>query len=119
MICHIDDAIDGQPFCTPTSFWREDDRLYWHASPASRMARVQAAGMPVCLTVTHHDAVVLARSGFHCVMAYGQARAVTDPAAKLRAMNAFIDRSFPGRTAVLRPPTTPGDQGDQHPGDAD
>jgi len=68
--------------------------------------------MPVCVTVTHHDALVLARSGFHhsvnyrCVMAYGQARAVTDPADKLRAMNAFIDRFYPGRSVVLRSPTT-------------
>jgi nitroimidazol reductase NimA-like FMN-containing flavoprotein (pyridoxamine 5'-phosphate oxidase superfamily) len=110
MICHIAYAIDGQPFCTPTSFWREGDCLYWHASSASRMARAQAQGLPVCLTVTHFDAVVLARSGFHhsvnyrCVMAYGRARAVIDPEAKLKAMDAFIDRFFPGRTAVLRPP---------------
>ena len=111
MICHIAYVIDGQPFCTPTSFWREGDRLYWHGSSAGRMARAQADGLPVCLTVTHHDALVLARSGFHhsvnyrCVMAYGQARAVTDAQAKLRAMDAFIDRFYPGRAAVLRPPT--------------
>lgn len=111
MLCHIAYAVDGQPFCTPTSFWREGDRLYWHASSASRMARAQAPGLPVCVTVTHLHALVLARSGFHhsvnyrCVMAYGQARAVTDPDAKLHAMNAFIDRFYPGRTAVLRPPT--------------
>jgi nitroimidazol reductase NimA-like FMN-containing flavoprotein (pyridoxamine 5'-phosphate oxidase superfamily) len=111
MICHIAYVIDGQPFCTPTSFWREGQRLYWHGSSASRMVRAQAKGLPVCLTVTHHDALVLARSGFHhsvnyrCVMAYGRARAVTDPQAKLRAMDAFIDRFYPGRTAVLRPAT--------------
>jgi uncharacterized protein len=111
MVCHIAYVIDGQPFCTPTSFWREGERLYWHGSSASRMIRAQAKGMPVCVTVTHHDALVLARSGFHhsvnyrCAMAYGQARAVTDPAAKLRAMNAFVDRFYPGRTAALRPPT--------------
>ena len=111
MVCHIAYVIDGQPFCTPTAFWREGDRLYWHGSSASRMTRAQADGLPVCLTVTHHDAIVLARSGFHhsvnyrCVMAYGQARAVSDPAAKTRAMDAFIDRFFPGRTAALRPPT--------------
>jgi uncharacterized protein len=111
MICHIAYVIDGQPFCTPTSFWRDGDRLYWHGSSASRMVRAQAKGLAVCLTVTHHDAIVLARSGFHhsanyrCVMAYGEARAVTDPRAKLQAMDAFIDRFYPGRTAVLRPPT--------------
>ena len=100
---------DGQPYGIPTNVWREGDRLYWHGSSASRMVRAQAKGLPVCLTVTHHDAVVLARSGFHhsvnyrCVMAYGQARAVTDAQAKLRAMDAFIDRFYPGRTAALRP----------------
>lgn len=111
MVCHVAYVIEGQPFCTPTSFWREGERLYWHGSSASRMIRAQAKGMPVCLTVTHHDALVLARSGFHhsvnyrCVMAYGQGRAVTDPATKLRAANAFIDRFYPGRSSVLRPPT--------------
>ena len=57
MVCHIAYVIDGQPFCTPTSFWREGDRLYWHGSSASRMVRAQAKGLPVCLTVTHFDAV--------------------------------------------------------------
>lgn len=112
MVCHIAYVIDGQPFCTPTSFWREGERLYWHGSAASRMVRAQAQGLPVCFTVTHHDAIVLARSGFHhsvnyrCVMAYGEAHAVSDPQAKLAAMDAFIDRFYPGRTAVLRPPST-------------
>ena len=111
VLCHIAYVIDGQPFCTPTSFWREGERLYWHGSSASRMTRAQAKGIPVCLTVSHLDALVLARSGFHhsvnyrCVMAYGHAKAVTDPEAKLRAVDAFIDRFYPGRTAVLRPPT--------------
>ena len=111
MVCHIAYVIDGQPFCTPTSFWREGEKLYWHGSSASRMVRAQGKGLPVCLTVTHHDAIVLARSGFHhsvnyrCVMAYGEAHAVTDPQTKLRAMDAFVDRFYPGRAAVLRPPT--------------
>jgi uncharacterized protein len=112
MVCHIAYVIDSQPFCTPTSFWREGGKLFWHGSSASRMVRAQAKGLPVCLTVTHHDALVLARSGFHhsvnyrCVMAYGKARPVTDLSGKLRAMDAFIDRSYPGRAAKLRPPTT-------------
>ena len=111
MLCHIAYVIDGQPFCTPTSFWREGDRLYWHGSSASRMVRAQSGGLRVCLTVTHLDAIVLARSGFHhsvnyrSVMAYGEAHAITDPKAKLAAMDAFIDRFYPGRAAILRPAT--------------
>ncbi|HEY2875909.1 MAG TPA: pyridoxamine 5'-phosphate oxidase family protein [Reyranella sp.] len=47
MICHIAYTIDGQPYCTPTAFWREGDHLYWHGSSASRMLRTQRPGVPV------------------------------------------------------------------------
>ncbi len=56
MVAHIAYVIDGQPYCTPTGFWREDDKLYWHGSAASRMIRSQSNGMPVCVTATHLDA---------------------------------------------------------------
>ena len=42
IVCHIAYVIDGQPYCTPTSFWREGDHVYWHGSSASRMIRSQA-----------------------------------------------------------------------------
>ena len=52
MLCHVAYVIDGQPYCTPTLFWREGTRLYWHGSSASRMLRNQSEGEPVCLTVS-------------------------------------------------------------------
>ena len=111
MLCHIAYVIDGQPYCTPTSFWREGDKLYWHGSSASRMLRAQSAGVPVCLTVTHMDAIVLARCGFNhsinyrSVMAYGTAHVIEDHEEKVVAMDRFIDRFFPGRSKLLRPAT--------------
>jgi uncharacterized protein len=111
MVCHIAYVIDGQPYCTPTAFWREGGHLYWHGSSASRMLRAQASGLPVCLTVTHLDSLVLGRCGFnHSVdyrsaMCFGIARSVDDPAAKARALDAMIDRFYPGRAAELRPTT--------------
>lgn len=111
MVAHIAYVIDGQPYCTPTGFWREDDKLYWHGSSASRMIRGQSAGVPVCVTATHLDAIVLARSGFHhsvnyrSVMAFGTARLVSDAAEKSRALDGFVDRFFPGRSKEIRPPT--------------
>jgi hypothetical protein len=110
MVAHIAYVINGQPFCTPTGFWREDDTLYWHGSSASRMIRNQSDGVAVCVTATHLDAIVLARSGFHhsvnyrSVMAFGTARLVTDAAEKTRAMDGFVDRFFPGRSKEIRPP---------------
>jgi uncharacterized protein len=111
LLCHIAYVIDGQPYCTPTSFWREGEHLYWHGSSASRMIRAQAAGVAVCLTVTHLDALVMARSGFHhsvnyrAVMAFGHAHLIEDQAEKLRLMDNFIDRIYPGRSRLVRRPT--------------
>jgi nitroimidazol reductase NimA-like FMN-containing flavoprotein (pyridoxamine 5'-phosphate oxidase superfamily) len=111
VLCHVSYVIDGQPYCTPTLFWREGTRLYWHGSSASRMLRNQSDGQPACLAVTHLDSLVLARCGFNhsadyrSVMAFGHARLVADPEEKRRALVMMVDRFFPGRTAGLRQTT--------------
>ena len=110
-LCHVAYVIDGQPYCTPTLYWREGSCLYWHGSSASRMLRNLLDGEPACLTVTHLDSLVLARCGFNhsadyrSVMVFGQARLVTDPEEKERALVMMVDRFFPGRTARLRQTT--------------
>jgi uncharacterized protein len=110
-VCHVGYVIDGQPYVTPTSYWRRDDVLYWHGSSASRMLRHLKGGVPVCVTVTHVDGLVLARSGFHhsvnyrAVMALGTARPVEDAKEKLAALEDFTERLLPGRWPELRPPT--------------
>lgn len=111
MLCHIAYVIDGQPYCTPTAFWREGDHLYWHGSSASRMLRSQKEGVPVCVTVTHLDSLVLARCGFnHSVdyrsaMCFGTARILDDPEEKARSLDLMIDRFYPGRSSELRKST--------------
>lgn len=108
MLCHVSYVIDGQPYCTPTFFWREGTKLYWHGSSASRMLENQGEGQRVCLTVAHLDSLVLARCGFNhsadyrAVMAFGSAYLVTDQDEKERAIVAMVDRFFPDRTAGLR-----------------
>ena len=110
LLCHVAYVLDGgQPFCTPTLFWREGETLYWHGSSASRMLRHLKTGTPACLTVSHLDGLVLARSGFHhsvnyrSAMCFGTARLVEDEAEKKRALEHLVDRFYPGRTATLRP----------------
>lgn len=111
MIAHIAYVIDGQPYVTPTAYWREGRRLYWHGSSASRMLRAQSNGLPVCFTVTHLDGLVMARSGFHhsinyrSVMAFGVAHIVDDPAVELRHLDRFVERLYPERNGDLRPAT--------------
>lgn len=111
LMCHVGYVIDGQPYVTPTAYWREGDRVYWHGSSASQMLRRLSEGVPVCVTVALLDGLVLARSGFHSsfnyrsLMAFGVAEKVGDEAHKLRALEAFVERLTPGRWAELRPPT--------------
>ena len=108
LMCHIGYVIDGKPYVTPTLFWREGERLYWHGSSASRMLRNQAQGIPVCVTVSHVDGLILARCAFRhslnyrAVMAFGTAAIVADPAEKEAGLNAFIERIYPGRTGLMR-----------------
>ncbi len=109
-ICHVGYVIEGQPYVTPTSYWRRGDHVYWHGSHASRMLK-QVAGAPVCLTVTHVDGLVLARSGFHSsinyrsAMLFGTARTVDEEQDKLQALQDFAEHLYPGRWRELRAPT--------------
>ncbi len=111
LLCHVGYVIDGQPFVTPTTYWREGRKLYWHGSAASRMLKAHGCGLPVCVTVTHVDGLVLARSGiahsmnYRSVMAFGRARLIEGLAARRAAMETFIDRLYPDRSSELRPST--------------
>jgi nitroimidazol reductase NimA-like FMN-containing flavoprotein (pyridoxamine 5'-phosphate oxidase superfamily) len=111
LVCHVGYVIDGQPYVTPTCHWRREDKLYWHGSSASRMLRRVRDGVPVCVTVTLLDGLVLARSGYHhsinyrSVMAFGRARAIEERAAMLSALEDFTERLLPGRWPELRPPS--------------
>lgn len=110
-IAHVGYVIDGQPYVTPTAYWRRGDRVYWHGSSASRMLRTIDAGSLVCLTVAHIDGFVLARSAFHhsvnyrSVMAFGTAHKLTDEAEVVEALRDFTERLYPGRWDALRPVT--------------
>lgn len=109
LMAHVGYVIDGQPFVTPTAYWREGRRLYWHGAAASRMLRVVGGGAPVCVTVSFLDGLIVGRTGithslnYRSVMAFGRARIVEDAEAKRAAMDAFIDRLYAGRPVKLRP----------------
>ncbi len=111
IMAHVGYVIDGQPFVTPTAYWREDRKLYWHGAAASRMLATVAEGAPVCVTVSFLDGFVVGRSGithslnYRSVMAFGRARLVSDLAEVRAAMDAFIDRLYAGRPLKLRPTT--------------
>jgi nitroimidazol reductase NimA-like FMN-containing flavoprotein (pyridoxamine 5'-phosphate oxidase superfamily) len=109
-LCHVGFVVDGQPFVIPTSYGRKDDSLYIHGSAASRMLRQMKDSVPVCLTVTLLDGLVLARSIFNHSMNYrsvvilGKATLVDQPEEKLEALRLLSEHIIPGRWADVRQP---------------
>lgn len=132
-VCHLGFVRDGAPVVLPTLYGRVGDTLYVHGSTGSRPLRMAgqagqavhpgesgqagqageagraAPGLDVCLTVTHVDGLVLARSAFHhsinyrSVVVHGTAYQVTDPEEKRTALDALVDHVVPGRSADSRP----------------
>jgi len=109
-VCHVGFAQEGQPFVIPTMFARVSDAIYFHGSAASRMLRALSGGLPVCITVTLTDGLVLARSVFNhsmnyrSVVALGKATLIDDPAEKQQALQAFTEKLIPGRWNDARQP---------------
>jgi uncharacterized protein len=109
-LCHAGFVVDGQPFVIPTSYGRKDANLYIHGSAASRMLRQMKDGVPVCITVTLLDGLVLARSIFNHSMNYrsvvilGKATLVDDPHEKLAALRTLSEHILPGRWDDSRQP---------------
>ena len=110
LLCHVGFVADAQPFVIPMSYGRDGDTLYIHGSPASRMLRHLEQGVPVCITVTLVDGLVLARSVFNHSMNYrsviilGTATLVDDPAEKLAALRALSEHILPNRWDDSRQP---------------
>jgi nitroimidazol reductase NimA-like FMN-containing flavoprotein (pyridoxamine 5'-phosphate oxidase superfamily) len=114
MVCHLGVLMDGDPMVLPTAYGLDLDRgpdgtLYLHGSVAARSV-VAAPTQTICVTVTHLDGLVLARSAFHhsvnyrSAVIYGVPRLVTDPDEKLHGLTTIVDHLIPGRSSASRPP---------------
>ncbi|GLX16378.1 MULTISPECIES: pyridoxamine 5'-phosphate oxidase family protein [Streptomyces] len=111
-LCHLGFVRDGAPVVLPTLYGRVGETLYVHGSTGSRplLAAGKAdPGLAVCLTVTHVDGLVLAKSAFHhsmnyrSVVVHGTAYQVTDEEECRIALDALVDQVVPGRSADSRP----------------
>ena len=112
ILCHMGFVHEGRPFVIPTAYARIGDEIYLHGSAASRALRVLEQGLPVCVTVTLMDGIVLARTAFNhsfnyrSVVVLGVARAIEGEREKEEALRGFTERIVPGRWKDVRPPTS-------------
>jgi nitroimidazol reductase NimA-like FMN-containing flavoprotein (pyridoxamine 5'-phosphate oxidase superfamily) len=113
LICHVGYLNAGRPVVLPTTHVRLDETLYLHGSTGSgpMLAAAESPdGLPVCVTATLVDGLVLARAAMHhslefrSVVAVGNAHLVQDRGEKLRALAALLDHVASGRSADSRPP---------------
>lgn len=111
LVCHLGVVIDGAPVVLPTMHVRVGEELYVHGSSGAGVLRaVPPAGLPVCVTVTLLDGLVLAKSQFshsmnyRSVVVHGVATRVEDEEEKRRALTALVEHAVPGRAADSRPP---------------
>ncbi|MBB6628239.1 pyridoxamine 5'-phosphate oxidase family protein [Nocardioides sp. KIGAM211] len=101
--------VDGQPYVLPMACARDGDHLLLHGSTGSRLMRALAGGAAVCVSVTHLDGLVYARSAFESSMQYRSATVLgvatqVPPADKVRALEVLTEHLLPGRWAELRAP---------------
>lgn len=111
LVAHVGLTTPDGPIVVPMVYARDGDTIYLHGSVASRLLHGLAEGLPLCLTVTLLDGLVLARSAFYhsayyrSVMVHGVAEAVTDPDEARLASNRLVDHIAAGRSLVVRPPS--------------
>ncbi|GAA2123682.1 pyridoxamine 5'-phosphate oxidase family protein [Actinomadura napierensis] len=110
LICHLGVVVDGTPRVIPTCYGRLDDTLYVHGSTGAS-SLMTAPAQEICVTVTHLDGIVLARSLFHhsinfrSAMVYGVPSPVTGEDEKLAALRVVTEQLAPGQWDAARHPT--------------
>ncbi|WP_305787962.1 pyridoxamine 5'-phosphate oxidase family protein [Symbioplanes lichenis] len=108
LVCHLGLVVDGAPMVVPTGYGRIGDTLFLHGSSGARSLRHAGS---VCVTVTHLDGIVLARSAFNqsvnyrSAMIYGEVRRVSDPDEQVAGLRAISEQLAPGQWDAVRAPT--------------
>ncbi|MFI5316065.1 MAG: pyridoxamine 5'-phosphate oxidase family protein [Myxococcota bacterium] len=111
-LCHVGFMHGGKACVIPTVYARAGDSLILHGATSNRALRsLREPGNDACISVTHVDALILARSAFHhsvnyrSVILYGQAEEVGDPDEKLESLRALIEHIARGRWKDVRAPS--------------
>jgi len=109
-VCHVGFVDNGKPIVIPMIYGRRNNTLYLHGASTSRIMNLLVTENFVCLSITHVDGIVVARSMFDSSVNYrsavlfGKASVVPD-ADKAEALRYISEYMLPGRWNEVRPPT--------------
>jgi uncharacterized protein len=109
LICHLGLVVNGSPRVIPTAYGRDGDTLYLHGSSGSS-GLAAADGAQVCVTITHLDGIVCARSvnnhsmNYRSAMIFGEASVVRDDSERMHALRVITEHLIPGRWEGAREP---------------
>jgi hypothetical protein len=112
LFCTLAYAVDGQAFQIPQGFVRMSNKIYLHGSVGSHyMRQLASKRIPVSISATLIDGIVLARSAFHhsvnyrSVVLFSEPELVTHEKEMEEALAAFTNKMCPGRWDDVRKPT--------------
>ncbi|MGC8542339.1 MAG: pyridoxamine 5'-phosphate oxidase family protein [Vulcanisaeta sp.] len=102
-LCHVGFIDEDEPYVIPMLYVNDDDYVYLHGSPDSRLIRIIGSGTPVTIVITEVRGIVLSSNlcnnsvNYESAVIYGRGSYVNDPGEKLRVFRLLIDRLVPGR----------------------
>lgn len=109
--CTVSYVYENRPFSIPTAFVRYEDKIYIHGSVGSHFIREIEKGIPVCISITLMDALVIAKSAFshsvnyRSVIIFAEAIKIESDEDKTAAFEWLTNKTVPESWDYLRPVT--------------
>jgi nitroimidazol reductase NimA-like FMN-containing flavoprotein (pyridoxamine 5'-phosphate oxidase superfamily) len=109
LFCTISYVADNKPFSIPTAFVRYENKIYIHGSVGSHFIWELEKGVPVCISATLIDALVVAKSAFshsvnyRSIVLFAQGEKIEDVNLKASALEWLTNKIVPNSWDYLRP----------------
>lgn len=105
LVAHVGVIDNGWPVVIPMTFLYEDNCIYLHGAPGSRLIKALASGAPACVEATVVDSLVASKTAeshsinYHSVVCLGRGVLVEDRETQRAVFERMIGRYFEGRAA--------------------
>lgn len=102
-LCHVAFTHQGKAMMIPTSYGRKGNVLYLHGNSKNFMLNEALKNEQVCISVTHLDGIVLAKSMFNTSVNYrsavlfGKCEKVENPVEFMESLKILTENVIPGR----------------------